>query len=85
MNYVAFSVPFGTKQFEIETEVYAPKFVFLFPGGVGACGHTDYSVHPSQRDHPEPPNFAVIQRSPVLVLAHQERTRGRSGVVHVSG
>ena len=61
------------------------NFVRLFSGGVGACGHADYSVHPSQRDHPEPPNFAVIQRSPVLVPAHQERSRGRSGVVHVPG
>jgi hypothetical protein len=83
--YVALSTTLDTKQFEIVTEVYGPKFACLFSGGVGACGHADYSVHPSQRDHSEPPNFAVIQRSPVLVPSHQERARGRSGVVHVSG
>jgi hypothetical protein len=83
--YVALSVPFSTKQFKIATEIYGPKFACLFSGGVGACGHADYIVHPSQRHHTEPPNFAVIQRSPVLVPAYQERARGRSGVVHVSG
>jgi hypothetical protein len=54
------STPFGSIQIVSETEAYVLKFLCLFTGGVGACGYSDYSVNPPQRDNPECTNFAVI-------------------------
>lgn len=57
----------------------------FFSGRMGPGGYPDDSVHSPQRHHPKSQGDAIVQRSPILVFAHQGRARGRPGLVHVPG
>jgi hypothetical protein len=66
--YVALSVPFGTKQFEIETEVYVPKLAFQV-AWVRVDTQTILSIHHN-----------VITQNPRISLSYNDH---RSWYLHI--
>ena len=52
-------------------------------GGLGPSGHANHPNHPPQYHHAEPTHIFVASRPQNVATAYQQRTRIRSGLVHV--
>lgn len=61
------------------------RVVVIIVGGLGARGYADNSLDSSQCHHAEQSNQPHLQRSSILVPAHQGGGGERSRLVHVSG
>lgn len=59
------------------------SYTSFYPGGLGTSGHSDNSVHSSQRHHAKSQDYTVLQWSQIVVSADKGGGGERQGMVYV--